>query len=100
MHLRAPPLRHSLFSHQGGPMLTVGKMGICRSDYYTRLERSDYQVGQKSAFPRPLWAGSGAERVGLTGEVDLDQFRNIFEGFSPDGSEKWVKNAGLVSRTM
>src|SRR5262245_46106027 len=88
MHLRTLPLRNSSFSYQGGPMLTVGKMGIGRSDYYTRLERSDYQVGQKSAFPRPLWAGTGAERIGLVGEVDLDQFRNLFDGFSPDGSEK------------
>lgn len=33
-----------------------------------------------------MWQGEGAERLGLEGEVDRDQFKNLLAGKLPDGS--------------
>lgn len=47
---------------------------------------------------RPQWFGKGAELLGLRGEVRKEEFNNLLNGFSPDGCEKLVQNAGAASR--
>lgn len=77
-------------------MLTVGKMKNIK--YYTTLAAEDYYVARKSNLePQGKWMGKGAERLGLdanNGIVNASEFRNLFHGFSPDGKEKFVSNAG------
>jgi conjugative relaxase-like TrwC/TraI family protein len=38
------------------------------------------------------WAGQGAERLGLKGEVDIDQFRAVLDGQLPNGDR--INDAG------
>lgn len=54
-------------------------------DYYTQ----DGDAG--------LWLGSGADHLGLTGEVDGKQFAALAAGYDPDGKEM-VQNAGDPKR--
>lgn len=44
-----------------------------------------------------IWLGSGAEHLGLAGEVDGKQFAALAAGFAPDGSPM-VQNAGGAKR--
>ncbi len=52
------------------------------SAYY---EADDYYAEAGKA--PSAWAGRGAERMGLAGEVDRDQFRALLEGRLPDGRQ-------------
>lgn len=44
------------------------------------------------------WHGNGAQKLGLSGKVNRETFRNLLEGFSPDGTKKLVQNAGAENR--
>lgn len=53
--------------------------------YYTEgLGREDYYVGPEE-LPG-VWGGRGAERLGLAGKVEAEQFRLLCENQHPDGS--------------
>lgn len=72
-------------------------MGGGKERYYTGLAREDYYAG--AAFselePEGVWLGRGAEWLSIEGQtVGQGIFKNLFRGFSPDGAEKWVYNAG------
>lgn len=80
-------------------MLSVAKASGAKEGYYATLGKGeeDYYVGSKT-HEAGVWLGRGAERVGLGGKaVEPETFRNLFRGFSPDGGEKWVHNAGRMS---
>lgn len=50
---------------------------------------SDYYLSSSGSGQEPpgIWAGSGADLLGLTGEVDADTMRNLYHGgIAPDGS--------------
>lgn len=82
-------------------MLTVAKMGGGREQYYTHLAKEDYYVGRdlNALEPDGYWAGKGTERIGLQGQkVESETFKNVFRGYSPDGQEKWVYNAGQMGK--
>lgn len=82
-------------------MLTVAKMGGGREQYYTHLAKEDYYVGRDLNVLEPdgYWAGKGAERIGLQGQkVESETFKNVFRGYSPDGQDKWVYNAGQMGK--
>lgn len=49
--------------------------------------------------PRAIWLGLGAQKLGLTGPVTAPVFRNLAEGFTPDGAEKIALNAGREDRS-
>jgi conjugative relaxase-like TrwC/TraI family protein len=76
-------------------------MGGGKADYYTSLAASDYYVGESlSLEPSGYWIGKGAEKARLDGErVNAEDFKNLFHGFSTDGKEKWVYNAGRYKGT-
>jgi len=64
--------------------------------YYTSIGRDDYLLN--GGEPRGVWLGEGAEALGLSGLVDDAVYRRLMGGFSPDGAEELVRNAGTESR--
>ena len=53
----------------------------------------------KACEPPGHWVGSGAEQLGLIGQaITTQSLKNLLSGFSPDGKEKLVNNAGKDSR--
>ncbi|MDV3351279.1 MobF family relaxase [Leptothoe sp. LEGE 181152] len=63
-------------------------------NYYLDLANQDYYHREKSGF----WAGKGAEKLGLQGEVTKEDMGHIWKGFAPDGSTKLTQNAGKQGR--
>lgn len=78
-------------------MLSISQpiKGSGHSDYYMDLAREDYYTG--GGEPPGQWQGQGAEALGLTGKVEADHLKGLFEGYSPDG-EALVQNAGHENR--
>lgn len=79
-------------------MLSISKaIKAGQGDYYLSLSRTDdyYLAGGETAG---FWVGTGAAALGLWGDVDPEQFRNLLKGFSPDGERKLVKNADAERR--
>lgn len=56
------------------------------SSYYTKDGYYTQEQGE--------WQGKGAEALGLSGPVDKEQFTNLLEGKSPDGSQEFIKAGG------
>lgn len=75
-------------------MLSIGSMGGQSLSYYTELAREDYYL--RGGEPPGTWLGKGAQALGLSGTVDKETFGNVFLGFSPDGQQQLVRNAGKV----
>ena len=64
--------------------------------YYAALCGDDYyHAGME---PPGVWIGEGCKDFGLSGEVKKDEFIHLLDGFSPDGKEKLVQNAGKRNR--
>lgn len=65
-------------------MLTLAKVstGSSAASYYE--DANDYY--SKDRDPSQ-WRGEGAQRVGLSGEVDAATFRDLLDGKMPDGSQ-------------
>lgn len=69
--------------------------GSGHSDYYLDLAREDYYTG--GGEPPGQWHGKGAEALSLTGKVEADHLRSLFEGYGP-GGQSLVQNAGDPNR--
>lgn len=82
-------------------MLTVAKIGGGRSDYYMSLAAEDYYVGKSFSLDSTgYWLGQGSDRARLdTENFSGKDFRNLFDGYSPERDKKWVYNAGLYKGT-
>ena len=73
----------------------TASISIARNkNYYLNLAAQDYYHREKSG----VWAGSGAEKLGLTGEIDKDSMGHIWTGYGPDGSTALTQNAGKSGR--
>lgn len=70
-------------------MLSIGSMSGGQAGYYLGLAREDYYL--QGGEPPGQWHGVGAERLGLSGQVEADHLYNLFDGFSPDGSRPLVQ---------
>ena len=66
------------------------------AEYHLRLARADYYT--KGGEPPGVWAGNGAEFLGLKGVVKEAAFRNLLHGLSPNRSKRLVQNAGKENR--
>ena len=65
--------------------------------YYQQLAQTEYYT--KGGEPPGHWVGSGAEQLGLIDQaITTQSLKNLLSGFSPDGKEKLVNNAGKDSR--
>ncbi|GJI56972.1 conjugal transfer protein TraI [Rodentibacter sp. JRC1] len=65
-------------------MLSVAKVGSSggAANYYSQ-EDNYYFLGEQST----KWFGEGAKRLGLEGAVDKETFKQVLEGYLPDGSD-------------
>ena len=68
-------------------MMSIGAIsdaGVAVSYY----EKDDYYTsGGADPDAQGQWFGQGAERLGLAGAVDRDEFRSLLEGRMPDGQQ-------------
>lgn len=71
-------------------MLSVAAIGSsgAASSYYTKDNYYTADAAQETS----LWAGDGAEKAGLTGEVGIEEFKAILDGKMPDGTELGAGN--------
>ena len=67
-------------------------------NYYLNLAQQNYYTAQFE--PPGQWFGNGAAAMKLVGEVRAGALTNLFQGFSPDGKDRLVQNAGRPNRTM
>ena len=77
-------------------MLSVASLGGGQGEYYANLAREDYYSSPEGGEPPGHWFGSGAKALNLSGEIDNEQFREVFEGYL--GGSKLTQNAGKNSR--
>lgn len=79
-------------------MLSISKpfRGAGRADYYLNLAQEDYYLAGKE--PPGYWAGNGKSALRLEGLVSAEAFRNLLDGYSPDGTRTLVQNAGSEKR--
>jgi len=70
--------------------------GAGQGDYYLELAQEDYYT--KGGEPPGKWYGEGTEALGVEGQVQAQELRKLLEGYSPDGKEKLVQNAGDDNR--
>jgi conjugative relaxase-like TrwC/TraI family protein len=74
-------------------MLSVVALNGGRAHYYLSLASVSYYT-ERAAEPAGLWYGEGARALGLSGVVEREALTNLCDGFSVDGSQKLVRNAG------
>lgn len=61
--------------------------------YYSGLAREDYYLN--GGEPPGVWLGDGAEKLGLSGQIQREEFLELFDGFQ--GGEALVQNAGKAN---
>lgn len=78
-------------------MLSIAAMsGAGQGDYYINLAKGDYYL--EGGEPPGEWLGRGAHRLGLYGQIERKEFHNMLLGYSADGKEELVQNAGKENR--
>jgi conjugative relaxase-like TrwC/TraI family protein len=76
-------------------VLSIGKLTVEQSRYYERQVargRDDYYSGRGESPGR--WTGSGAETIGLGGQVDDDGFMALMDGRDPGTGERLKRVGG------
>ncbi len=76
-------------------MLSISAMTGGQERYYTDLAREDYYL--EGGEPLGRWFGKGAEKLGLSSQVEREQLSALFRGYAPD-DRKLVLNAGKADR--
>ncbi|NEP10243.1 MAG: relaxase domain-containing protein [Symploca sp. SIO2C1] len=74
-------------------MLSIGGLSGGKELYYLELAQEDYYIN--GGEPPGKWLGKGAEKLGLFGQINKEEFRHCFNGFSPDGTTKLIESAGI-----
>ncbi len=64
--------------------------------YYLALANVNYYMG--GGEPVPLWAGSAARELGLSGVADREHVERLCSGFHHETGERLVRNAGKEDR--
>lgn len=77
-------------------MLSIKALKPGNESYYLSLALEDYYL-QGGEAPG-VWLGTGASILGLAGRVENDQLSNLFRGYSPNGAQPLVQNAGHSDR--
>lgn len=82
-------------------MLSIKPVGGSQQEvnYYSSLDDAENHDYYSEDGVRPgAWWGEGAEALGLVGDVDPNQFKNILEGMSPDGNDVLVQKVNGKER--
>jgi TrwC relaxase len=93
---RAIPSRRDI---TGGIVLSIGKLSAGATEYYVgevATSAEDYYAGRGEQPGR--WVGSLARELGLSGQVDPDDFRNVLRGQHPETGEYLATAQGSASR--
>ncbi len=79
-------------------MLSIQPIGSSSQQvsYYTGFGREDYYCD--SGEPPGVWFGTGQNAIGVSGQVQYEQFGRLLTGMSADGTRKLVQNAGRHDR--
>jgi conjugative relaxase-like TrwC/TraI family protein len=80
-------------------LLNIGKLSPGAGAYYVgevATSAEDYYTGKGEAQGR--WVGSLAADLGLSGEVDAEQFRRVLDGKHPHRDEYLVSANGSAGR--
>ena len=78
-------------------MLSIEKLTAGQESYYVRVVRDgeeDY-YSERGEVPG-RWVGTGSQLLGLTGEVDGDDFRSLLSGVAPVSGERLRRANGRV----
>ncbi|MDB9529069.1 relaxase domain-containing protein [Oscillatoria sp. CS-180] len=75
-------------------MLSIN--GIKSKEYYLDIAKDDYYLN--GGEPPGKWHGKGAAALELIGNVKPAHYRQVIDGFTPDGEAKLVQNAGETKR--
>ncbi len=70
-------------------MLTIGKLTPGRATYYSeQLPGGQDEYYTRSQDPQPgMWLGSATSRLGLSGRVDAEQFRQVLDAVNPTSGQ-------------
>jgi conjugative relaxase-like TrwC/TraI family protein len=79
-------------------MLSIEKLAAGREDYYVRA----VAYGVEDYYPESgevpgRWVGAASSRLGLSGEVDGDDFRSVLSGVDPSSGERLRRANGRVN---
>ncbi len=69
---------------------------LTNPEYLLQTARLNYY--QEGGEPLGRWSGGGAQALGLSGAVEPEALRNLFRGYSADGSTPLVQNPGAPDR--
>lgn len=73
-------------------MMTISS-ALTTPEYVLKFQRLGYYTAHAGAIEGGgLWFGEGAAVLGLSGSVNPDVLRNLFEGKSPNGQEELVRH--------
>ena len=84
-------------------MLSIKPIGSSKTEvnYYANLGEAENHDYYSEDGQRPgIWWGGGAKYLGLTENVNSEEFKNLLEGLSPDGQRRLVqtRQQGQVKR--
>jgi conjugative relaxase-like TrwC/TraI family protein len=79
-------------------MLSIAQpiKGAACIEYYLNMAREDYYLRTSEGDGR--WFGSAKETLGLGDKPAKDEFHWLLLGYTPNGSQELVQNAGMPSR--
>src|SRR3954452_9631787 len=76
-------------------VLSIGKLAPGQQEYYLRSVAAgveDYYLGSGEAAGR--WIGDGANRLGLSGQVNAQALAKVLDGLHPKtGEQLWPKQS-------
>lgn len=78
------------------PMLSVRPISAGQASRY--YSQSDGYYSEQETAPS-AWYGQGAAMLGLSGAVDSEQFSNLLDGKSPDGSRQLIEGSRANSNS-
>ncbi|BFU96791.1 MAG: conjugative relaxase [Nitrospira sp.] len=76
-------------------MMSITKVTSVSAQHY--YSREDYYTTQAEARAASAWVGKAADRIGLSGPIERDQFREVLDGKLPDGIDM-AANGGSERR--
>ena len=77
-------------------MLSIANMNSAQAAHYHAKDQNYYQQSKETG----VWAGKGAERLGLSGEIDIKQFERLCYGIHPSEERTLVDISGIADESI